>query len=618
MSKGMKLTIGKRQLAGVIYIAAALVALVAVSGAWAKVTPTVTTSLSDSRLGAHADFTVRINANYGATGTTTGNTVGGSSVIIPDPATYPQPSDFRETAKNFLVDLPPGLVGNPNAIPMAERCDQLVFETGMCPASATIGTLTVTTTLVGSTPEEFPAEGYYPEPGENYLNITVRPPASASTSAAAPQTRVSLLKTDPEVPAKIGLYVNPPFNAYKQIREVLEVVPDTGGDLRLRTTAANLGHRLYSLATGDFLTNYRIDSMELKLLGTLANGNKFMTNPTECTEWKSSVWANAEFVNDNLESDPRRTGVNEFTAPAVSTIIPNCTNLGSVPFPITGKVAISDTKRDVSPDFDFTIENPGIFANGDVVSTTPKKIVARVPASFNVDVQQLGRTCTEADFNADACPATSRVGNVKIETPLLLPGLAGDVYLVRKPGAGLPDLGLRVRGAISFTQRGKNRYVGARGNEIETTFDNIPQLGFSKLTFHLDGGPSGLLRTLACPTDNKQPGASDFSYEFTSWTGATTGSTTKLNAANCFGIQKLRSFKCVYRILRFQPTYTSRARIKRSIAYIDGKKRGRAKAKKFGFKINAKKFKRGWHKIEVRATYDDGTVSKKRAKFKKC
>ena len=35
-------------------------------------------------------------------------------------------------------------------------------------------------------------------------------------------------------------------------------------------------------------------------------------------------------------------------------------------------------------------------------------------------------------------------------------------------------------------------------NQIETTFDNIPQVGFSKLTFHLDGGPQGLLRSLSC------------------------------------------------------------------------------------------------------------------------
>lgn len=609
---------GNRRLLIALQGAVVLVTLMVASGAWAKVNPSVTTTLSDTRLGAHADLNVRITADYGATGTTTGNTVGGTTVTIPDPATYPQPSDFRESVRNMLVDLPPGLVGNPNAIPMEERCDPLVFETGMCPASATIGTLTVTSTLVGSTPDEFPEEGYYPEPGEFYLNITVRPPASASTSASAPQTRVSLLKTDPEVPAKIGLYVNPPFNAYMPIREVLEVAPDTGGDLRLRTAATDLGHRLYSKSSGQFLTNYRIDLLDLKLFGTLANGNDFLTNPTECAEWKTSVWANALHVNDNLAADPRRTGSNEFVAPASSTTVPNCTNQTSIPFPITGKVAISNRQRDVSPDFDFTIENPGIFANGPVVSTTPKKIVARVPASFNVDVQQLGRTCAEADFDADSCPATSRVGSVRIETPLLLPGLTGDVYLVKKPEAGLPDLGLRLRGAITFTQRGKNRYVGDKGNEIETTFDNIPQLGFSKLTFHLDGGPNGLLRTLACPTSNRQPGASDFTYTFTSWTGATTSSTTDLNAASCFGIQKLRSFRCVYRVLRFQPTYTSRARVKRSVLYVDGRKTSTAKRIPFGFRVPAKRFKKGWHKLEVRATYDDGTVSTKKSRFKRC
>lgn len=613
--------ITRRRSAAVLVLAISIAtSLFVVSGATANVLPSLTTGLTqgntdiddsgtfdvidtsaespDRKLGSHGDFSVDFGLLYGATAFNSNGTE--------DPEFYPSGTDYRETLKNLVVEIPPGLVGNPNAVPYTERCDESVFLNlnDECPDSATVGEVWLKYSLMFNSGT----------PGA--LNVIPIGPIWRSTySSGLGYTKVSLLKTDPEVPAKIGVFVKGPVNI-GNVRVVLEINPVTSEDLRLRTiTATEIPNQVWNANTLEW-QDIRIERMRIKLYGKLASGRSFMVNPTSCQPWTTRAWAQAHYGNSNADSNPL-SGAPEWVSMSASTIDPDCSNAASVPFNAKGTVSISTGKRDVAPDFDFTIENPGMYDDNNAASG-PRKIVTRVPAAINVDVQQLSRTCAEDLFNADQCPSTTKVGNVKIETPLLSAGLTGDVYLVRKPQAGLPDLGLRVRGAITFTQRGSNKYVGTKGNEIETTFDNIPQLGFTKLTFHLDGGPTGLLRTLACPTSNKQPTTGNFTYNFTAWSGATTSSTTKLNAANCFGIQKLRSFKCVYRILRFQPTYTSRARVKRSVAYIDGKKRGKAKAKKFGFKINAKKFKKGWHKIEVRATYDDGTVSKKRAKFKKC
>jgi hypothetical protein len=286
-------------------------------------------------------------------------------------------------------------------------------------------------------------------------------------------------------------------------------------------------------------------------------------------------------------------------------------------------VAISSPDRDTSPAFDFTIANPGVESLDDTVSTSPKKIVTRIPASLNVDVQQLGRTCTLAAFNADACAASTRVGSVKIETPLIRAGLTGDVYLVkRNADSGLPDLGLRVRGAITFTQLGSNRYTGEKFNQIETTFDQIPQVGFSKLVFHLDGGPNGLLRSLSCPTYNKAPALPNFAYNFTAWSGATTSSSTPLNMANCFGIQELKKYpKCLHKKLPIHPNYESRSRVKSVTLAVDGKRRASSKHSPFRFDLPIKKLKlkqKARHTFVLKATYDDKTVSKKTATFKVC
>ncbi|MGH2960495.1 MAG: hypothetical protein ACRDKE_12875, partial [Solirubrobacterales bacterium] len=564
--------LSRRKAAVLTNALAVALCLVVTSGASAEVFPSLSTGLTQGKtdynssslpdgidssaevpanqLGAHSDFNVDMRFGYGATGL--------SSSGVEDPETYPAGTDYRETAKNVVVDIPPGLVGNPNAIPYAERCDQTTFQTGSCPESATVGEIWVKYSIMD----------YFESLGTtNALSVMAVGPKSRTgyVNTDSGYTTVSLLKTDSEVPAQIGLYVRGPIG-YLPLRIKLEINPVTSEDLRLRTVTINGIPNTVSVRQVDDEDNvitvakdYRLERMKLKLYGKLANGNAFMTSPTSCQPWKSTAWSNATYANSNASVSIPGVAT-PLVGPATSTITPDCSNSAAIPFPASGNVSISSPDRDTSPSFDFTITNPGVQALDDNVSTSPKKIVTTIPASLNVDVQQLGRVCQVVNFNADTCAASTRVGSVKIETPLISAGLTGDVYLVKQnASSGLPDLGLRVRGAITFTQLGSNRYTGEKFNQIQTTFDEIPQVGFSKLTFHLDGGPNGLLRSLACPTYNKVPAIPNFTYYFTAWTGAQATSTTPLNMANCFGIQELKKYpRCLHKKLPIHPNYQSR------------------------------------------------------------
>jgi hypothetical protein len=610
-----------------VSLAAMVVCLIAVTGAGARVIPSLSTTFSqtlvvptgstgatmlvthtDTALGSHADFNVDINFSQGGT-VRTGPY---QTEVI---SSYPPGSDRRETAKDIVVDIPTGLVGNPNAIPYDDRCDISTFETSYCSDAATVGELLIKISLVQ---------------GEGYGALSIVPfglpdPGDIETPSAG-WTRVSLLKTDPEVPAKIGVFVHSPLD-FSATRTTLEISPKTADGLRLRTI--NLEDLPNTVVNGNYEPDepgyhqpIRIDWMKLKLYGKLANGHNFMTNPTSCQSWDSQIWANATYVNDVVDSDPLGSGTNNFNASNVVKTTPDCSNAASVPFPISGNVSISTPGRDSSPAFDFTIANPGVQGDGQV-STTPKKIVTTIPAAINVDVQQLGRTCPLTDFYANTCPASAKVGSVAIETPLIRKGLQGNVYLVKRNArSGLPDLGLYVTGAITFTQLGSNRYVGAKNNQIETTFDEIPQVGFSKLTFHIDGGPQGLLRSLACPTYNKAPALPTFTYNFFAYTGATATSTTPMNLANCFGIQTLKKYpKCLRKKLPIHPNYQSRVRVKSVSVKIDGKKKATTKKAPFRFDLKIKKLKlkqKKRHTLELKAIYDDGTISKKTVNFKVC
>lgn len=563
--------------------------------AGATVTPTMDLQLSDTRLGAHADTTIKFGFDYGHV----------------DPMLYPPTSPLTETVKDLVVDIPRGLVGNPNAVPYEDRCDPVVFETGLCPASATVGTFKVVSTLLGS--EEDWAD-YPPEVGDTYVNLTI--PGTAGST-----TRLSLLKTDPESPATFGIWIQLPFG-FPVIRQKILIGPDTNSDLKLRTTTIDPVARSFDLSDGTpggpLITYFiRVNSIEIKFLGTLANGGKFMTNPTSCTKWASKVWARTYMNNSDATEDPLGMGV-PYKSDEAPPITPDCTNQFDIPFPITGTTTISSNSRDVSPDFDFTIELPGVQADGDLVSTTPRKIVNTVPASINVDIHQLGRLCETDQFAADACPAATRVGTVGIETPLIRAGLQGDVYLVRAIGRALPDLGMHIRGAIHFTQKGHVEYVGERNDQIQTTFDDVPAVGFSKLNVHLFGGEDGLLRTLKCPEGRFRPKDGSFTYRFTSYTNQTVSSVATPKLTNCFGIQNLRKLKCIGKKLRLHPTYSSRARLRYVRLNVDGRRVETAHRPPFHFRVKARRFKTGRHKYELRAFYDDGTVSAKRGTFKRC
>ncbi|MGH2958454.1 MAG: hypothetical protein ACRDKE_02535 [Solirubrobacterales bacterium] len=608
-----------------VAVAAVAVSAVAVSGAGANKLPTVTSSYTqgktdivvvggykkilttgetgDALLAAHADYNVDLGFFYGATEFTA------SGRELPD--SYPDGTDFRETVKDIVVESPPGLIGNPNAIPFEERCDPTIFETGECPDSSTVGEIWLQYSLMSGTNEDSSALNIIP------LGPTTR---TGYNSPSSGWTRVSLLKTDPEVPARIGVYVKGPVGI-GEVRTRLDINPVTSEDLRLRTVTMDaIPQQVWNTNTDEW-EDFRLERMRIKLFGKLANGHNFMTNSSSCQAWPTKAWTTAHFGTSNWDSNPFG-GTPAYVSAGTSIVDPDCSNAAAVPFPINGTVGIDTPARDYAPAFDFTITNPGIQGDGQA-STSPKRIVTTIPASINVDVQQLGRTCTIGDFNADTCATSARVGSVKIETPLLRAGLTGDVYLVKKNAtSGLPDLGLRIRGAITFTQLGSNRYVGAKNNQIETTFNDIPQVGFSKLTFHLDGGPQGLLRSLSCPTYNKAPALPNFTYNFFAYTGAQKSVTTPMNLANCFGIQTLKKYpKCLRKKLPIHPNYQSRTRVKSVSAKIDGKQKASTKKIPFRFDLKIKKLKlkqRKTHTLELKAIYDDGTVSKKKVNFKVC
>jgi hypothetical protein len=564
-----------------IIISLLVLLLLACAGqARANVNLTPYGSSSDPRPGAHGDLITGANFTY-------------------SPAT--------DQLKSVLIDLPYGGVGNPNAVPYEDRCPLATFQTGTCPPSSIVGEATV--------------------------DVVTRGIAITLDNQSGP---IAIIQTTPEVPTVVGAFIQPKLlgvNASDPVRTLAKYYPVTSGpdgDFRIRTQIDEFPTKAMNTIIGS--PDITIKRYQQKLNGVLSNGNPFITNPTRCDAWLSYGYGKATTTNTNANSDPFQTGANEWVKTDKVDTPVNCGTLA--PFTTTADASVSGTSRGGNSGFTTDLKIPGL-AEGDQGAAAPKTVVATLPDAVNVDVQQLNRVCSNEQFAARACPANSKFGTVNITTPMIKAGLAGDAYLVKRADGqnGLPDLGLIVSGAINFSVRGTNKYTGANFTQIQSTFDNIPAIGFSSFKLALTGGTGSLLKVDECPTSGKEPkDGGPTTFTITTYQGQTKtfASPTSYASPPCLNYTvKLKSIsKCVKRGSSFKvrPVFKSTRLVKYVTVSLTKSKLAKSKKSPFTVRVKtSKKLKKNHtYKYTLRAyfkpdaTHKKGKVVKKTGKFKTC
>lgn len=534
-------------------------------------TKTDDSGTTDARAGAHGTLTVGGNFTY---------------------------TDGAEDLKRVVVDFPAGGVGNPNAVPYEDRCTTEQFDTGVCGPESQIGVVELAATAM---------LGIMPIP----LNLT---------------GTISIIQTTPEVPTIVGAYIVPPIG--DPIRAYAQFYPVTSGpdgDFRIRSVTSDFP-RVAHTPLGDL--PIQINMYKQVLWGELPSGTPFITNPTRCDTWMSYAYVEAWDTNTNADSDPLMTGTNTFKRIEPVPTEPDCTTPNE--FNTTATASLSTVERGASPTFTTTLSIPNLGAKP-LAPTTPKTIVATLPDGVNVDVQQLLRVCEVADFEARTCPASTQVGTVEIKTPMIVAGLQGEVHLVRASGGRtLPDLGLNVHGAINFTQLGTNRYVG-NGTVIQSTFDDIPQVGFSELKLTIAGGSGGLLRNDTCPANGVTPNdAGPVTFALTAYQGQTTSQASpRFDFGKCasYGVTLKKIERCLRkRYLKVVPRFRDRSEVRHVRVQVRGQKSKVFRKSPFRARYKlSRKLKEGkTYKYTLKAyfkpssTHPNGRVIKKVGRFKLC
>jgi len=185
--------------------------------------------------------------------------------------------------------------------------------------------------------------------------------------------------------------------------------------------------------------------------------------------------------------------------------------------------------------FDLKMPQQGLEEPEAISESDLRKTVVTLPAGVRLNPASADglASCTpaqvalatpvgqaDAHFRTEqaACPESSKIGTLKIKTPLLDHEIPGAVYLAQpeqNPFGSLIALYLVAKDPVSgvdLVLPGRVDLDPATG-QITTTFDNNPQLPFEDLRLELKSGPRAALRA---PSDC---GAYAIKSIFTGWSG---------------------------------------------------------------------------------------------------
>lgn len=426
--------------------------------------------------------------------------------------------------KTIIVDLPPGFVVNPAATPTCGETE--IAGDGqyrpLCPPASQVGTVVLRVNGFGTT-----TNVHGPRP---LYNLDPPPDAPARFGFNFEGTVVTLTGE---------LRSGSDYGLTARFDNVPEGLAFAGSTLTLWGTPADDVHTPERACPGSTAPQYALAG------ATCASGAArvaFVRNPTSCTapgvglptrittdSWREpGRFVSETFVSHLPPGYPRERS--NWGAPQGPT------DCDRVPFNPTLRGQPTGVPRAGAPTaFAFDLELPQTSDPELVGQADLKKAVVTLPRGVRVSpssAQGLG-ACSPAQIalrsTADpTCPASSKIGSLTIETPLLNEDLRGGIYLgtpFDNPFDSLLSLYLVARGPGLIVKLPGKVETNPQTGQLTATFDDNPQLPFSKLHLEFNGGPRAPIVT------PDQCGTYTTRAELTGWNGATVVSNSSFTVA---------------------------------------------------------------------------------------
>ncbi|MGH2903802.1 MAG: hypothetical protein ACRDK7_09510 [Solirubrobacteraceae bacterium] len=389
-----------------------------------------------------------------------------------------------EDAKDAVVDLPPGVIGDPLATP---RCSLSEFSATkpngetQCPVGSQVGTLSINTSK-----------------GINQNR----------TSFVGGDNPIFNLVPEHGYPAEFGLLdvgLDQPAFMYASVVHASNgyVVRVTARDIPRASTLAGASITFF----GD----------PLREDGVSATGAALFTNPARCSSEALTTTISADSWENPGRLQP--DGSPELSDPAwkqaTSVMYPEVTGCNLLQFNPMIALAAETSQFDAPSGYEFDLRVPQTTSLAPQLATPElKDATLSLPAGVSVSPGAADglQACTDAQIDLEStepasCPPESQIGTVKVTTSLLEEPLEGQVFLgtpncdpcsetdaedgqmlrlflqVRSERYGVV---IKLPGTAEAGQGGKN---GLQPGQLRATFLNNPQLPFSELRLKLKGGP---------------------------------------------------------------------------------------------------------------------------------
>jgi len=394
--------------------------------------------------------------NMNLTGAAPTNTAVGAHSDVVVQMTF-SAANGNEKVRDLEIDLPAGLLGDPNAVNAV--CTRTQFNSDNCPSASRVGK--VETEVDTAIP---------------LVELTVG-------------GDVYLITPNAGEPARMGIWLRPSIGNNIKLESGVRL--RAPGDYGLTSVINGIPTE----ATGIPLfgsVGITVTSMKLTLYGTPPSNPKgpFLTNPTDCVPATFVVRATS-YGNQTLQRNRSFTPT-------------GCDGGGG------GTNLVFDPALSVSPTTNVPADQPTAFSVTIGWGTTPagkvqahlKKATVTLPVGMALSpgIAADGLAgCTDAQFAADSdsapsCPAASKIGTVNFVTPLLADPLTGDVYL------GQPNATDKMRLLVHAAGSGVTVKLMGRVTPDEDTgqvvavFDNLPKVPFNTFTLSFRGGDNAVLK----------------------------------------------------------------------------------------------------------------------------
>ena len=402
--------------------------------------------------------------------------------------------------RNVKVELPPGIVGDPHAVPQCTRQQFDGVPFGECPPDTSVG-----------------------------IDLAALPQGTKNGDFEV-EVPVYNLVPPPGVPAQFGFTV---FGT----NILLDAGVRSGSDYGITVNARNIGrHPVFNSITlwgvpGESVHNrercgsaaQNQTEFTCGYKATQATPRPLLTLPTACgaplttnlsvESWETSLGASSENIvmHESNGTPTGITGCERLTFPPALTVAPD-TSYADTPAGLTVDVKVPEEGLSYFQGFSTADIESTKVTLPEGVAINPGQAAGLSACGSEEDglTTPAEEAAGEEDNGPAHCPNASQVGTDEIETPLLSKALKGDVYIMN---SNPPHLKLLVtaQGEGVFLKLVGNVNLDEKTGQLATTFEKTPEVPFTDFKLSFSGGAQAALTT---PT---QCGTYAITSDFTSW-----------------------------------------------------------------------------------------------------